>query len=274
MLRADDPWWDQHYPPNDWGCTCKVHALSQRDMDRAGKKGPDKAPDDGTRDWTDKRTGITYPDIPNGVGPGFAYTPGKQYHYREAGRAWAEKLQGLDPDIGAAMADVVRAVALPAVTLDFHAWVDELKAGGTPESGSQRVIGALTPDLVAQLQDQGVNVSTAAIVVRDAQVRQMLGAGVLSEDTIRHLPRLLAGPRAVLSKTKESSLVFVFDAPARAKKEHLVVHVDVDQVDQAEQLEEAGATKKRRPNFIRPAGLASSRELSNQKAYTLLTGEL
>ncbi len=43
-LPADDPWWDTHYPPNGWGCKCKVFAAGPRDLARAGKSGPDTAP--------------------------------------------------------------------------------------------------------------------------------------------------------------------------------------------------------------------------------------
>ena len=28
-LRADDPWWDSHYPPDDWGCRCLVVAITE-----------------------------------------------------------------------------------------------------------------------------------------------------------------------------------------------------------------------------------------------------
>lgn len=36
ILRADDPWWITHYPPNGWGCSCYVQTLSQKDLDREG----------------------------------------------------------------------------------------------------------------------------------------------------------------------------------------------------------------------------------------------
>jgi hypothetical protein len=39
IVRADDPWWDVHYPPNGWGCSCYVRALSQGDIDRHGLSG-------------------------------------------------------------------------------------------------------------------------------------------------------------------------------------------------------------------------------------------
>ncbi len=42
VLRHDDPWWDSHFPPNGWGCRCRVTAVD------ASEYGCDTAPDDGT----------------------------------------------------------------------------------------------------------------------------------------------------------------------------------------------------------------------------------
>lgn len=78
VLPADDPWWDTHYTPNGWGCTCKVFALSERDLQRLGKDKPDQAPDDGTYEWVDKQTGELH-QIPNGIDPGWDYNVGKQW---------------------------------------------------------------------------------------------------------------------------------------------------------------------------------------------------
>lgn len=36
VLRADDPWWLENYPPNGWGCRCQVVSLSQRALERRG----------------------------------------------------------------------------------------------------------------------------------------------------------------------------------------------------------------------------------------------
>lgn len=38
VLHKDDPWWDTNYPPNGWGCRCRVRARSERDIKRAGLK--------------------------------------------------------------------------------------------------------------------------------------------------------------------------------------------------------------------------------------------
>ena len=75
VLPADDDWWKTHYTPNGWGCKCRVFALSDRDMKKAGKDGPDTAPNDGTYEWTD-RNGVVH-DVPNGIDPGWDYNVGE-----------------------------------------------------------------------------------------------------------------------------------------------------------------------------------------------------
>lgn len=76
VLHIDNPWWDQHMPQNGWGCSCKVFALSEKDVQRKGLKITEKMDDHGHYDWTNKRTGEVI-SLPNGVDPGFAYNVGK-----------------------------------------------------------------------------------------------------------------------------------------------------------------------------------------------------
>jgi len=76
VLPWDDPWWKTHYPPNGWGCKCKVFALSRRDMEGIGKTEPDDAPDDGTYEWKSK-DGTRSGTIPNGIDPGWDYNVGE-----------------------------------------------------------------------------------------------------------------------------------------------------------------------------------------------------
>lgn len=84
VLAADDPWWRVHYPPNGWGCKCMVTTLSERELAKKGKSGPDAAPNNGTYEWTDKRTGEVH-RVPNGIDPGWDYNVGTA--------AWGEREQ-------------------------------------------------------------------------------------------------------------------------------------------------------------------------------------
>lgn len=78
ILPASDPWWNTHYTPNGWGCKCKVMSAGTRELKAQGKSAPDKAPDNGTYQWPDPKTGKEH-TVPIGIDPGWAYNPGKSW---------------------------------------------------------------------------------------------------------------------------------------------------------------------------------------------------
>lgn len=75
VLMWDDPWWEVHFPPNDWRCSCGVRTLSRRDLERQGKTGPDEAPKDALLPMIDKATGQMVMQ-PMGIGQGWDHMPG------------------------------------------------------------------------------------------------------------------------------------------------------------------------------------------------------
>lgn len=79
ILRHDDPWWQTHYPPNGWGCRCKVYALSDRDLARQGKDAPDRAPDIVYVEQVVGQRGPSPRSVstPEGIDPGWAYNVGE-----------------------------------------------------------------------------------------------------------------------------------------------------------------------------------------------------
>lgn len=77
-LRADDAFWDAHYPPNGWNCGCRVMASSDEDLGRRGKSGPDPSPPVANRMWRDKNSGEIH-TLPVGIDPGFDYNVGKAW---------------------------------------------------------------------------------------------------------------------------------------------------------------------------------------------------
>lgn len=82
IFRADDPWWNTHYPPNGWKCHCTVNVLSERMMRRLGLE-VSTPPPLNPRPWYNKRTGKTVL-VPEGIDPGFAYNPGKAWQQGQA----------------------------------------------------------------------------------------------------------------------------------------------------------------------------------------------
>jgi len=85
ILRADDPWWDTHFPPNGWRCHCTVEVVSEPMLARNGWVVSD-SPVVQTRAWVNPHTGVVE-QVPVGIDPGFAYNPGKAWASNEALRS-------------------------------------------------------------------------------------------------------------------------------------------------------------------------------------------
>lgn len=83
VLRHDDPWWQTHYPPNGWGCKCGVMSMSNREFERSKGRLRTEAPEEGTYDYANKRTGEVS-QVPVGIDPGWDYNPGQA--------AWGQRL--------------------------------------------------------------------------------------------------------------------------------------------------------------------------------------
>lgn len=73
VLPIDDPFWDEHNPPNGWGCKCWLRQIGRRETDDLG--GLSEAPETNYVDWTNPSTGQTE-QVPEGVDPGWDYNPG------------------------------------------------------------------------------------------------------------------------------------------------------------------------------------------------------
>ncbi len=66
-LPDDDPWWKTHYPPNGWGCKCKVFAATKEEWEQSKKAGKGTAPPSPI----DPKTGE-----PIGIDKGWGYNVG------------------------------------------------------------------------------------------------------------------------------------------------------------------------------------------------------
>lgn len=118
VLRWDDPWWDIHFPPNDWLCSCGVRTLTRGDLRRLGKTGPDQAPETVMRELN-RRSGETI-ELPEGVGYGWDYMPGDLWQRGLVPSALIDEAGGLEPE------------GRHRVVIDEPIPLDELIAGARP----------------------------------------------------------------------------------------------------------------------------------------------
>lgn len=96
ILPVDDDFWKEHYPPNDYGCKCRVRQITKREADKNG--GPDEAPDEDRVEWElpNGKTG----SAPAGVHPSFAYpmgTAGREKSLNDALKAAKKGQDGPKP---------------------------------------------------------------------------------------------------------------------------------------------------------------------------------
>lgn len=272
VLPADDPWWSTHFTPNGWGCHCTVNSLSHADLADMGKKGPDKAPDDGTYEWTNPRTGEVH-TIPNGIDPGWAYNPGR---YKQVSRVLGEKLETLPADLGAQLMHHELEVALPYLTKDFATWADGVMAEGYQPRGALRIVGGLSPDVVDYLAGVGHEAGAAAIYVRDRDLVHMVrdakraSGKAVSVELLRHLPRIVGKPAAVLWDKLDPGLIYVFDAPGEVRKGKLVVKLNVP----VRARDAQGKRITAAINTVRTAGLVPEMNLKDGSRYEKIEGSL
>lgn len=92
ILRADDPFWDEWYFPNGWGCKCGVRQISEREATRRGYTGA-PAPDIPTKRYVNPRTGEER-RVPAGIDPGWSGNVGRNAIRRTAGQ-FAERIQAI-----------------------------------------------------------------------------------------------------------------------------------------------------------------------------------
>lgn len=91
VLRADDPWWDTHRPPNGFNCRCGTIHISDDEARLRGLSVAERAPPVRTREYVNPRTGEVS-QVPEGLDPGFAYNPGKS-RSQELRRLYNAKLR-------------------------------------------------------------------------------------------------------------------------------------------------------------------------------------
>ncbi len=85
LLPVEHPWWDHHWPPNGWGCTCSVRSVYWREKDKLLAQGigpngciyrAEPPGEGGPNVLFNKRTGRIHA-LPDGLEYGWDGNPGR-----------------------------------------------------------------------------------------------------------------------------------------------------------------------------------------------------
>ncbi|PLY35995.1 phage head morphogenesis protein [Pectobacterium carotovorum] len=279
IARYDDPVWQFMYPPDGYGCRCRVRARSQSDIDRLKATVQHSeiveveqawGPDDSRTVQAIKWHGQLYtPDA------GFGHNPGQGY-LASLGQRLLERSAVADPQLAALAVrqTMGNETLLKAVSTDVNAFVNNTLLNKQAR-GQLRHVGALPPQVVDRLAEKGVAVESSVITLTDENLLHAIRDSKdaqLPEALWQRLPEFILNPRAILYNTQkaDAALTYVLDLPDTSGK--LVVFIDREL-----KARPPGGGKKERikTNLIRTGKiLANDESLRNKGINEVLWGSL
>ncbi|MBW3527685.1 minor capsid protein [Shewanella sp. NKUCC05_KAH] len=222
VFRFDDPIWNIIYPPNGWGCRCRVRALTEAQVKAMGltvENGEGYIHRFDT-ETVARGTGevLTVPhariDLPDGssMSPdlGWAYNPGEAAFGTDV--AVAKKLgsiQSLDT-----RAQFIQALNnSPLRHAQFAQWTDEVLATNPeqkrrPGLGVQ-ALGFMTPSIQAAVTARLGREPSALLAIR---ARELTAKSGLQSSVVKRLPLMLTTPEAVIWDSENQHLLYVYAA--------------------------------------------------------------
>ncbi len=236
VFRYDDPFWRYLYPPNGWGCRCRVRALSQADIDARGLRVEQSGKRLSMEEaLVSKQTGelrevaayrfndpVTGKPLTMRPDVGWSYNPGMAWQ-ANLEDILADKLNSAHPAIVAiAVGEMIRAGR-------FAKWVDEVLARNQAR-GERKIIGLVAPYVRRFVEQKGVALESQVLLIDDkgllhaARDTKAERGAALSREELRQLPELITKAEMVLWDTQDPALLYVF--ASEDKKGKVVVRVN------------------------------------------------
>lgn len=225
IFRFDDPIWQYLYPPNGWGCRCRIRALTAKQVERMGvtvENGGSYIEQITAEAGIDSATGEVIQvdhvqlNLPGGktMTPdiGWAYNPGEAAFGTD--QAVAKKLatvQSIE-----LRSQVVQSLNNSELRQAHYAnWaskaLDSRRAGN-----SVQALGFMTPSIQQAVTQRLGNAPTALLAIGEKQLlhadsKKHQARGVaLSKPEYMQLPLMLANPQAVLWDNVNNNLLYIY----------------------------------------------------------------
>ncbi|MBN3068161.1 phage minor head protein [Pectobacterium brasiliense] len=277
--RIDDPVWQFMYPPDGYGCRCRVRGRSQADVDRLKITVQHSeiveveqawGPNDSRMVKAIKWNGELYtPDA------GFGHNPGQGY-LASLGQRLLDRSAVADPQLAALAVrqTMGNETLLNAVSTDVNAFVNNTLLNKQAR-GQLRHVGALPPQVVDRLAEKGVAVESSVITLTDENLLHAIRDSKdaqLPASLWQRLPEFILNPRAILYNTQkaDAALTYVLDLPDTSGK--LVVFIDRELKARPP---EGGKKERIKTNLIRTGKiLANDESLRNKGINEVLWGSL
>jgi len=277
VFRWDDPIWQYLYPPNGWGCRCRIRALTKGQVERMGLQvanGADYIETFQTEAGFDERTGevlivdhmraklpdgrIMSPDI------GWAYNPGASAYGNDV--AIAKKLgEARSSELRSQLIQTLNNSALRHE--QFANWATDVLEQRRPGHGVQALgfmpepVSLAVTERLGTVPSRLLAVGEKNLVHADSDKHQRDDIALTPEE-FAALPAMINAPEAVLWEAREGVLLLIYPADD-GRKIKIVIRTDYHLKKQPQPLD-----------VVINAFKVSARSLINSGTYEVLQGEV
>lgn len=220
-LPANDPWWNDHFPQNGWGCKCRVYGSTPKEYEAARQAGRGEAPPS----EIDPKTGE-----PVGIDKGFGFNIGKAYQ-EQTHDILAGKLANWPADIGARAAEEMKTVARKVIEENYQTFLAKTLSSGQP-AGEFALLGALTEKDIAFLDAKGKKPESSGLVIGDKIIagakaaRHEAAGDALTESEWKNLPAGVLSAERVLYDKTDGNILFVMPSEDDPKNIKVTIKTD------------------------------------------------
>lgn len=279
VFHYTDPIWQYLYPPNGWGCRCRIRALSQADLDKLGlevESGSDYIKTFQAEAGTNAQTGEVImvdhmrADLPNGLSMspdiGWAYNPAFGAYGTDL--SIAKKL-GTIKHIDLRSQLIQQLNNNPLRQQRFKKWASDVLAKRRAGHSVQTV--GFMPEQLSQLLTDKLGIEPSRLLVinekslihADSDKHRTLGTA-LTEVQLLALPQMLEQPEAILIEKTHARQDVLFIYPSQDdKKVKIVVRLDHSMKKQPQTLDS-----------VVNVFLVESRAITDKKKYELIKGKI